>query len=122
MLPVNTYLLWDADSHECAIVDAGCYYPKEEEVLSKFIEDNHLTVKYLLATHLHFDHSFGNAFVAQKYGVGLSASKDDEFLLQIIFSPLSLFSFRFHLKFASEFPDFLGLLSSLVRGASNLGN
>ncbi len=82
MLPVNTYLLWDADSRECAVVDAGCYYPKEEEALSKFIEGNHLTVKYLLATHLHFDHCFGNTFVAQKYGVELYASKDDEFLLQ----------------------------------------
>lgn len=98
MLPVNTYLLWDADSHECAIVDAGCYYPKEEEVLSKFIEDNHLTVKYLLATHLHFDHSFGNAFVAQKYGVGLSASKDDEFLLQNMPEQCRAFGIPFHGK------------------------
>ena len=60
MLPVNTYVLWDTASRECAIVDAGCYYPKEEETLAEFIDDNKLTVKYLLATHLHFDHCFGN--------------------------------------------------------------
>ncbi len=68
MLPVNTYVLWDTASRECAIVDAGCYYPKEEETLAEFIDDNKLTVKYLLATHLHFDHCFGNSFVATKYG------------------------------------------------------
>ena len=68
MLPVNTYVLWDTASRECAIVDAGCYYPKEEETLAEFIDDNKLTVKYLLATHLHFDHCFGNSFVAKKYG------------------------------------------------------
>lgn len=34
MLPVNTYVLWDTASRECAIVDAGCYYPKEEETLA----------------------------------------------------------------------------------------
>lgn len=82
MLPVNSYVLWDDESRECAIVDAGCYYPKEEETLARFIADNRLTVKYLLATHLHFDHCFGNAFVAQRYGVALSASQADEFLLQ----------------------------------------
>lgn len=65
MLPVNTYVLWDTASRECAIVDAGCYYPKEEETLAEFIDDNKLTVKYLLATHLHFDHCFGNSFVAK---------------------------------------------------------
>ena len=82
MLPVNTYVLWDTASRECAIVDAGCYYPKEEETLTEFIDDNKLTVKYLLATHLHFDHCFGNSFVAKKYGVILYAAEADEFLLQ----------------------------------------
>ena len=82
MLPVNTYVLWDTASRECAIVDAGCYYPKEEETLTEFIDDNKLTVKYLLATHLHFDHCFGNSFVAKKYGVILCAAEADEFLLQ----------------------------------------
>ena len=79
MLPVNTYVLWDTASRECAIVDAGCYYPKEEETLAEFIDDNKLTVKYLLATHLHFDHCFGNSFVAKKYGVILYAAEADEF-------------------------------------------
>lgn len=96
MLPVNTYILWDTDSRECAIVDAGCFYPKEEEALSKFIVDNRLTVKYLLATHLHFDHCFGNAFVAQKYEIGLSASKDDEFLLQNMSEQCRSFGIPFH--------------------------
>lgn len=82
MLPVNTYVLWDTASRECAIVDAGCYYPKEEETLAEFIDDNKLTVKYSSATHLHFDHCFGNSFVAKKYGVMLCAAEADEFLLQ----------------------------------------
>ena len=82
MLPVNTYVLWDTGSRECAIVDAGCYYPKEEEALSRFIAANNLTVKHLLATHLHFDHCFGNAFVARRYEIPLSASQADEPLLQ----------------------------------------
>ncbi len=82
MFPVNTYVLWDDISHECAIIDAGCYHAKEEETLARFIADNRLTVKYLLATHLHLDHCFGNAFVADTYGVELQASQAEAPVLQ----------------------------------------
>ncbi len=81
MLSVNTYVLWDENTRECALVDVGCYYPQEEVALAQFIEENQLSVKYLLATHLHFDHCFGNAFAANRYGVPLSASQADEFML-----------------------------------------
>lgn len=95
MLPVNSYVLWDTDSRECAIVDAGCYYPREEETLSQFIADNGLTVKHLLSTHLHFDHCFGNAFVASRYGVPLCASQADEFLLQYMHEHCQAFGIPF---------------------------
>ena len=87
MLPVNTYVLWDTASRECAIVDAGCYYPKEEETLAEFIDDNKLTVKYLLATHLHFDHCFGNSFVAN-------------FSYKIWYANANLSVFRFEEKYS----------------------
>ena len=99
MLPVNTYVLWDTASRECAIVDAGCYYPKEEETLAEFIDDNKLTVKYLLATHLHFDHCFGNSFVAKKYGVILCAAEADEFLLQNMVRQCESFGIPFYVTF-----------------------
>ncbi len=98
MLPVNTYVLWDEHSRECALVDVGCFYPKEEETLAQFIEKNGLTVKYLLATHLHFDHCFGNAFVADRYGVSLSASQADEFLLKQMPEQCMMFGIPFRGK------------------------
>ena len=52
MLPVNCYVLWNDNSRECAIVDAGCYYTKEEETLARFISDNQLTVTTALAMRL----------------------------------------------------------------------
>ena len=39
MLPVNTYVVWDEETGEAAIIDAGCYYPKECETLKTFIEE-----------------------------------------------------------------------------------
>ena len=78
MLPVNTYVVWDEETGEAAIIDAGCYYPKECETLKTFIEEEGLTVKHLLNTHLHFDHIFGNGYVYRQYGLKTCAHRDDE--------------------------------------------
>ncbi len=80
MFPVNTYVLSD-ETNEAVIIDAGCYYEEEQDMLKKYLERNGLTVKHLLNTHLHLDHIFGNAFVSRTYGVTPEASADDEFLL-----------------------------------------
>lgn len=80
MLPVNTYVVWDEQTREAAIIDAGCYFPKECETLKRFIEEEQLTVKHLLNTHLHFDHIFGNGYVYKQYGLKTCAHRDDDFL------------------------------------------
>lgn len=87
----NTYVVWDDESRECAIIDAGCYTNAEKEELKSFISNEKLQVKYLLATHLHFDHIFGNRFVAQTFGVNLSVHRDDQFLVDNFMAQTSLF-------------------------------
>ena len=64
----NTYLLYD-ETKEAVIIDCGCMYTSEEQLLSSFITQNELTIKRLLCTHLHFDHILGNNFIHQTYGV-----------------------------------------------------
>ena len=58
----NTLVVYDDHTREAAIVDCGCLYDTERNELKKFIADNNLSVKYLLNTHLHLDHQFGNAW------------------------------------------------------------
>lgn len=79
-----TYVLWDEESKECAIIDPGCYYARERQVLENFIKNNELKVKYLLLTHIHLDHYFGAPFVARTYDVPVSACQADEFLLDMM--------------------------------------
>ena len=55
-IQVNTYLLYNEDTHQAAIIDAGCLGEEEEPELGKFIDKNGLKVQYLLNTHLHLDH------------------------------------------------------------------
>ena len=93
MFPVNTYVLSD-ETNEAVIIDAGCYYEDEQEMLKQYIERNGLKVKHLLNTHLHLDHIFGNAFVTREYGVKPEASADDEFLLPKVEDYCRMFGFK----------------------------
>lgn len=76
MLPVNTYVVWD-ETKEAVVIDPGCYYPEEGELLCTFIRSNGLNVKHLLNTHLHFDHIYGNPIVENEFGVLAEANGAD---------------------------------------------
>jgi len=58
----NTYIVYN-EQKECCIIDPGCYFPAEEDTLKQFITDQQLRPKYLLNTHCHLDHVFGNRYV-----------------------------------------------------------
>lgn len=90
----NTYIVWDDETKECAVVDAGCLFGEEEDTLSHFIDSNRLKVKYLLATHLHLDHCFGCNYVSSKYGVKLTANPNDEYLLERMQSQAEMFGLK----------------------------
>ena len=68
MFPVNCYVLSD-DSGEAVVIDAGCFYPEEKQMLKDYLTDNNLKLKHVLNTHLHLDHIFGNPFLFQEYGL-----------------------------------------------------
>ncbi|MGC8496678.1 MAG: MBL fold metallo-hydrolase [Thermoplasmata archaeon] len=54
-LETNSYLVFDTDSREAMIIDPG----SEPERLYKNIKDENLRLKYIIATHGHFDHVLG---------------------------------------------------------------
>ena len=65
-LAENTYILHD-ESGDCIIIDPGCYFGNERMELSGLIEKNGWAPKYLLNTHCHLDHIFGNKFVSETW-------------------------------------------------------
>lgn len=77
---VNTYILADTATKECAIVDPGVSDSNEREALKKAIDKYGLKPTHLINTHLHIDHVLGNGFVTKEYGLKPEAHKDDEFL------------------------------------------
>ena len=82
----NTYLLYN-EERLCCIIDPGCYFASEELELRNFIELHQLTPKYLLNTHCHLDHIFGNRFIQKTYGLVLHLNKLEKPVLD--FGPAS---------------------------------
>ena len=94
----NTYVVWDEATMEAAIIDCGALFPQEEERIDAFVSDNNLKVKYILNTHLHLDHCFGNAWAAERYGILPMAHKDDETLLARMGEQARMFGLPFEVR------------------------
>ncbi len=80
----NTYLIWDDNSNEAAVIDPGCYDESEKKKIEDFISGKSLQLKYLINTHCHIDHMFGNAFIKDNYNPIFLAPEKDGFLLEIM--------------------------------------
>lgn len=76
-LQENTYVIYE-EKGECCIIDPGCYSLNERNELKNFISQHQLRPKYLLNTHCHFDHLFGNQFVHDEYGLSLHLHKKEK--------------------------------------------
>lgn len=103
----NTYVVFN-DAKECAIIDPGCYYDDEKEMLTGFISDNQLTPKLLLNTHCHLDHVFGNKHIAELYGLTLAIHPAEKSLLD--YAPAS------GLMYNLPFDNYTGALQYLQPG------
>jgi glyoxylase-like metal-dependent hydrolase (beta-lactamase superfamily II) len=65
---VNTYLLYD-QTGESVIVDAACMEDDEKEELEQYIRQHGLKPVRLIYTHCHVDHTVGNTFVTETFGL-----------------------------------------------------
>ncbi len=75
-LDTNCFLL--SHEGEAVAVDPG----GNPEPLLDEINREKLKLTHILNTHLHFDHTFGNAMLHQATGAPILANKEDDYLLQ----------------------------------------
>jgi len=114
----NTYILWDNETHEGAIIDPGCFTPKEQKELNSFIQNSHLKIKYLLNTHCHLDHVFGNNFVIDEYQPEYFIPEGDLFLLQRVQEMAKHFGLEMQAVYPTE--KFLSENTVLTFGGSEI--
>lgn len=89
-----TYIVYDTDSHEAAIIDPGMENYREEELLDDFITGMELKIKYLILTHLHIDHLWGVPHVKEKYHLPVSAHNDGGYLGAIVDAQAQMFGLK----------------------------
>lgn len=98
----NTYLVWDETTKETAVIDPGCSGETEEHNLLSFIEENNLSIKYLINTHCHIDHVLGNKLVKEKFNCDFYAPELDIPLLKNVTEQAKMFGMEIE---PSPLPD-----------------
>ena len=78
----NTYLLYN-EKAQCIIIDPGCYFLEEKEVLKEFVRMKGLIPVLLLNTHCHLDHVFGNKLAADTWNLPLHIHPDERKMLDL---------------------------------------
>jgi len=110
----NTYIIWNDGSKEGAIIDPGCYDSKEREAVDDFIRLNSIHLIYLINTHCHIDHIFGNAHIKLKYRPIYLAPEKDVFMLDLMIDAAKNYGVEFT---PSPKPDqFISEEAALVLG------
>lgn len=76
----NTIVL-SGDDRQCVLIDPGCYDDNEFDKFFSYIDGDGLTPAAILLTHGHFDHIFGVAVTAKRYGCPVYMNEADRKVL-----------------------------------------
>ncbi len=74
----NCYILWDEDSNQGVIIDPG----DDAETILKVVKNLGIEIKFILATHGHFDHVGAVAPLKKELKAEFLAHKDDFFFIE----------------------------------------
>ena len=113
----NSYVIFD-ETKECIIVDPGCNSISEQNELASFISENMLKPIHLINTHCHIDHILGNQFVANKYGLKLTAHKGEKPVL--LFGTQTAIMYQIHYETSPSIEIFLDEGDHITFGHTSL--
>lgn len=88
---INTYLVFDPETKECAVIDPGMSNPEEEKAIENFIAEKGLSLRQIINTHLHIDHIAGIPFLRKTYGAPVLAHEGDKFMAERIGDQAKMF-------------------------------
>ena len=78
MIPTNCYIAFDETTREAAVIDPG----DNAKSILHAVQEERLTVKYVLLTHAHFDHILGAHEVLAATGAQYVVPEGDLWLLK----------------------------------------
>ena len=74
----NCYIVWDDKEKQGVIIDPG----DDPQLILKRLEELNIEIKYILATHGHFDHVGAVAPIRRELNVEFLAHKGDSFFIE----------------------------------------
>ena len=83
----NGFVVWCEKSRDAVLIDPG----DEVEELVDIVEQNGLSVKYILLTHAHFDHISGVSRAKAKFGAPIYLHPGDRFFYENAVQQAALF-------------------------------
>lgn len=95
---INTYVVFDSDTKDCAVIDPGMSSDEERSAIFNFIETKGMKVTHIINTHLHIDHAIGNRDIRDRYKVDTYASEDDSFLASRMREQASMFGINLNVE------------------------
>lgn len=78
MFGENTYLVYDTETKDAAVVDPGMFTDDERAEFDSYVASAGLRIIEVINTHLHLDHCFSDNYVRDRYGVKVAANVGDE--------------------------------------------
>jgi glyoxylase-like metal-dependent hydrolase (beta-lactamase superfamily II) len=73
ILDSNCYILWDEDTNQGVVIDAGV----DSVQVAAFVAKNNINLKYIILTHCHFDHMFFVRELKEKTGAKTAIHRFD---------------------------------------------
>jgi glyoxylase-like metal-dependent hydrolase (beta-lactamase superfamily II) len=74
----NCYIVWDDDNKQGVVIDPG----DDPDIILEKIKELNITIKYILATHGHFDHVGAVAPLKRELNVEFLAHEGDLFFIE----------------------------------------
>lgn len=78
---MNCYVYFDEQAKGGVIIDPAAYTDSEKKIILDFIDDNEISIKYILNTHGHLDHILGNRWAKDYFHVPILMHKEDLLLV-----------------------------------------
>ena len=94
---VNTYIVFNDETKESLrkkegfIIDPG----GQENKIDKIIRDENIELKFILNTHCHIDHVAMDNYFKEKYGIGIIAAKEEEYIIKNLKEQAEYLGFKY---------------------------